>query len=365
MAITSVATGNDLTVEQWSDMAFREYVAKLVLKPYMGTSPESVIHVDEDTLKDIGDAVTFGLVSALQGEGVEGDSVMEGNEEELQMYGHRVEIDELKNAVLLGGSMSRRRTKFDQKMEAKAALTTWLAQKIEDKAFRAMASINGVTYGSATEAQKDGWLDSNIDRALFGDAVSNLDTSGGTVAADHSDSLAAIDSTNDILDTDQISLAKRIAQLADPKIRPIKIENGEEYYVMFVHPYCARDLKASSAWQQAQREAQARGTNNPIFTGMLGMWDGVILKESTKITLLDGVGASSADVAINVLCGAQALLMAHGGFENGVKVEMVEKMFDYNKKPGFQISTIFGVEKAVFNSKQHGIVSVHSAAVAD
>ena len=135
---------------------------------------------------------------------------------------------------------------------------------------------------------------------------------------------------------------------------------------MFVHPYCARDLKNSDAWKQAQREAMPRGGSNPIFTGMIGMYDGVIVKESEKVLLLDGVGAGGIDVAANVLCGAQALVLGHGGYEDGSKVELVEEKFDYGKKPGFQISTIYGIEKPIFqNSKQHGVVTVYSAAVAD
>lgn len=368
MAESTIATTDAIAVEQFNNMAFMEYVDKLVLKPYMGTSTESVIHVDEDTARDSGDAITFNLVSALDGAGISNDGTMEGNEEQLDFYAHRVELSEIKNAIRLGGPMSRRRTKFDQKMQAKSALTTWMAQRVEDDAFEALASVDGIAYASATQAQLDQWSDNNEDRILYGAATSNLDGSGGGGSGgnDHSDSLLTIDSSADILDTDQISLAKRLAQLADPKIRPIRIENGEEYYVMFVHNYCARDLKASNAWQQAQREAMPRAMNNPIFTGMIGMWDGVIIKETPKITLLDGVGSGSIDVAVNVLCGAQALLMGHGGYEDGSKVEIIEEVFDYGKKPGFQISTIYGIEKAIFNnSKQHGVVSVFSAAVAD
>lgn len=360
MAESTILTTDAIAVEQFNNMAFREYVDKLVLRPYMGTSPESVIHVDEDTAKDAGDAVTFNLVSALDGEGIEDDSTMEGNEEQLDFYSHRVELKEVKNAIRLGGPMSRRRTKFDQKMEARAALTTWLAQKVEKDAFSQLSTISGLAYGDASEAQKDAWAAANSDRILYGDSTSN-DQSG-----DNSASLLQIDSSADILDTDQISLAKRLAQLAAPKIRPIRIENGEEYYVMFVHNLCARDLKNSDAWQNAQRNAMPRASSNPIFTGMIGMWDGVIVKESPKNLLLSGVGASSINVAMNSLCGAQALVMAHGGYEDGSKIEMVEEMFDYGKKPGYQISTIYGIEKAIFNStKQHGVVSVFSAAVAD
>lgn len=360
MPVTTISSGSDLAVKKWSDLAFREYVDKLVLKPYMDVSPEAVIHIREDLTKEQGDALTFSLAQALDGAGVTGESSMEGAEESQTFYGHRVTMEQYKNAILIGGSMTKRRAPWDIKMEATAALTTWMAQQIEGRAFNRLAAINGTTYGSAAEGDKDSYLASNADRFLFGAAVAN------NASNDHSSALSQIDGTTDVLTVGQISLAKRLAQMANPKIRPIRIENGEEYYVMFVHPLCARDLKNSDAWQNAQRSGMARGMDNPIFTGMLGMWDGVILKESNKCLLLPDVGdSSSVDVAANFLCGAQALLFAQGGYDGDQRVVMTEKLFDYDEKPGIQIKSTYGMEKAIFNSKQHGVVTVYSSAQPD
>lgn len=361
MSDTSLSTSHAITAEQFLDKVFREYVDKLVLKPYMGMNSESVIHVNDVFGKYKGDAVTFNLASALSGAGVGNGGTMEGNEEALNFYGHRILLNEYRNAVKDDGSITRQRAPFELASEFSPALTTWLAQRMEQELFDALASIDNVDYGSASEGQKDTWVAANSDRMLFGAATSNYS------ASDHSASLANIDSTTDILTTAQISLAKRLAQLSDPKIRPIKIANGEEYYVMFVHPLCARDLKNSDSWKNAQQYAMPRGSENPIFTGMLGMWDGVILKESNKCLLLDNVGNSNTDVAANYLCGAQALLLAQAGYpENGgAQVVMTEKKFDYDVQMGVQIKAMWAHAKAVFNSKQHGVVTVYSAAVAD
>lgn len=361
MADTSISTSNAITAEQFNDYAFREYVNKLVLKPYMGTSSESVIQVSEVFNKYKGDAVTFNLAAALSGAGVTGSSTMEGNEEAMNFYGQRIVLDEFRNAVKDDGSLSRQRTPFELQEEFRPALTTWMAQKVESKCFEQLASINGAVYGGASEASKDSYLAANADRFLFGAAVAN--NSGN----DHSASLLNVDSTNDVLNTTQISLAKRLAQLASPKIRPIKIDNGEEYFVMFVHPLAARDLKNTSAWQTAQQQAQLRGGENPIFTGMIGMWDGVIIKESNYCLLISGVGASTINVAANFLCGAQALLYGQGSYPEAgnARVVMTEKKFDYDVQQGMQIKSLWAHAKAIFNSKQHGVVTVYSAAVAD
>jgi N4-gp56 family major capsid protein len=284
---------------------------------------------------------------------------MEGQEEAMSFYGQRVLIDEVKNATLDSGSMTRRRLPWSLKLEMTHALTTWMAQKVEDDCFNALAAFSGTAFTTTNETTKDTWLLANTDRVLFGNATSNMTTN------DHSASLGTIDTSNDVCNAAQITLAKRLAQLASPKLRPIKIENGEEYYVAFIHPYCARDLKADSAWQNAQLYSAARGSSNPIFTGMLGIYDGVIIKETPKILIATGAGAATSDVAANFLCGAQALVFGQGGYDNGERVVMTDKLFDYDSKQGVQIKNTYGVSAAEFNSKVHGTVRFYSSAMAD
>lgn len=363
MSDTTISSASSVAVKQYMDTVFRQYRDKLVLRPYMGLTSEFPIQMNQDLVARAGDAITFNLAGALSSAGVTGASTLAGNEEAQSYFAQRVTVDQLRNAVRIPW-MSEQRTEFSLYDEAKPALTTWLAQRVEDDAFKALSTINGVVYGSASEPQKDAWAADNADRILYGAAVANNSSN------DNSASLLNIDSTNDIFNTEQISLAKRIAQLASPKIRPIRIENGEEYYVIFAHPLCIRDLKNSTAWKDANREGMPRGTDNPIFTGMAGMWDGVIIKETPKVLLLSGVGASSINVAMNSLLGAQALLFAQAGTPRGMVADLVEEEFDYGDKLGVAIRSVYQIDKAVFktnvtNPCQHGVVSVFSAAVAD
>lgn len=359
MADSGLSASHALRVRQYDDKAFVEMNEKLVLKPYMGTSPEAIIQVKENLMKSKGDQDTFALRLALSGEGVEGDSALEGNEEELEFADFSVTLNMFKNAVRSKGQLAEKRSAFDLKDEAKDALTTWGAEKIERLLFGAFADINGVRYGAASEGQKDAWVAANSDRVLFGAATANYST------GDHSASLLNVDSASDKMSLDIISLAKVIAKEAQPRIRPIKIENGEEWFVMFLDQLCAKDLKTSSGWQQAQRDAQNRGDSNPIFTGALGVVDGVILKESPLALRLAGVGAAGIQVAQNYLCGAQAAVLEYGGMpmRPGSKMVMTEELFDYKTKWGVAAMMMLGYGKAVFNSKQHGMVTVYASAV--
>lgn len=359
-ADTGIDSSDAIARKEFNEGVFEEYLDKMAYTPFMGTNSEAIIHVNEDLSRKKGDAVTFNFEEALDGEGVEGDSTMEGNEEQLNYFGQQVVLNRFKNAVRTRGKLSDQRFAFEIMGRLRPALTRWLAQKGESKISDAYSAVaSGLIYGDASAAQRNTWHDNNSDRVLYGASTANF------VAGDHAASLANVDGTNDILSTGIISLAKRLAQRSNPKIRPIKIEGGEEWYLMFVDELASRDLKEGTAWQQAQREAQLRGRDNPIFTGMLGTWDGVILKEAPKTLNLAGVGAGSINVANNVLVGAQSILWAQGGEDGGQQVSMVEEKFDYGNKTGVQIASMYEVEKAFFNDKQHGVISVYTSAVAD
>lgn len=360
MADTGLSTSHAVTEKQYSSDAFEQYLSILAASKYMGGDSNAIIHVKEDLVKGKGDALTFNLISSLTGSGVTGDSTLEGNEESLSVYGHQVTLQQYRNAVREEGQLSSKRYPFDIADKFKPALLNWKAQSDEDRIFEALSSKNGTVYGAASETVRDAWTLANSDRVLFGA------TTGNNAASDHSACLSEVDSTTDVLNTAHLGLVKRIAKMANPKIRPIRLGNGSgtEVYVYFAHPYSTRDLKADSAWRDAQQHGMPRGLDNPIFTGAIGMYDGVIVVETDKILLLDNVGASSIDVAMNFLCGAQAVLWAQGGID-GMQMKLTESVFDYENQLGCAVASMYGVAKAIFNSKDHGVVTSYVSGVAD
>lgn len=364
MSQTGISTSHALAVKKWADDAYEAFLDQLVLAPYMGTDSNALIHVREDLVKGAGDQLTIGLVGALSGDGVQGDSVLEGSEEALSSYGLAITINQFRNGVRTTGRLSDQRYPFQIRDYLRPELLRWAQQKMENDAFLAMGSIDGTNYSAAAEADKDSWLAHNADRVLFGAAVSNNSSN------DHSASLLNVDSSNDVLNPAQITLAKRLAQLANPKIRPLRIEGGEEVYVLFAHPYCTRDLKASSDWKNAQYYSAPRSEDNRIFTGAIGRYDNVIIVESPKVPLYYQVGASTSNVAQNFLCGAQAVGMVQGGI-GGSRMDFVEQEFDYENQVGVAVAMMYGMAKSRFKTgssatyKDHGIVTVYSSAVAD
>lgn len=363
--ITKIETTHALSQTQWTDVLFKEYLGQTWSKPYMGTDKNSLIYVNEDLTKEKSDTIKVGLRAALSGNGVEGDAQLEGNEELMTFHDQAVVIDELRHAVAYDNHMSQQRLAYNIRENAKEALTDWWSKKIDSRVASGFSNFNGTAYAAASEAVRDAWLVANSDRVVFG----NSQASAGYT--DHSTDVALVDATNDVLKAATISFAKRKAKMANPRIRPIKIQNGMEFFVMFVHPYALRDLlnESSSPITQAQRDLWARiGDQAPMFQGQNKvMWDGVMVVECEDILIRPDEGSSgSCDVACNVLCGAQALTFALGGYNGGAqRVGYWEETFDYEKQIGIGMGQIFNVTEAMFNSKMHGMVRVYTAGVAD
>lgn len=359
MALTTARTG--LTPQQWDSDFFKAYVRENRFNKYMGSDENSIIHLKNDLTKKKGDRITFALVNELTGDGVTGNQTLEGNEESLDSRSHYVTVAPLRHAVAVTDWDDQKST-IDLRNAGKMMLKMWSMTKMRDAIITALGSINGTAYASASESAKDAWLADNSDRVLFGAAKSN------NASNDHSAALANIDNTADKLTPEVISLAKRMAQNASPRIRPIRLKEDEEWYVMFCNSQAFRDLNTNSTMTQANRDARMRGMDNPLFTGGALVWDGVIIREIPEIDALSGVGAGGIDVAPNYLVGAQAI-----GVAWAQRTKSTTQVADYEFKHGVGISEIRGIEKLLFGSgagdtddlKQHGVVTAYTAGVAD
>lgn len=360
MAETSAATG--LTPQQWDDQFFVEHIQENRFSSNMGSTTNSVIHVKEKLSASKGDTMTWGLVNRLTGAGVTDGGTLEGNEEDMVSRSFALTIKERANAVVFT-TWEEQKSAIGLRPAAKETLMTWATENTRDQIITALGSINGVAYGSASEAQKDAWLVDNTDRVLFGAAVGNHST-------DHSAALANVDSTNDKLTASALSLMKRIARTANPKIRPIRStqNGGRYYYVAYVPSLVFRDLKADTTITQAQREVSLAMQNEKLFEGGDIMWDGIICKEIEDIGVLSGVGNSGINVAPVYLCGAQAV-----GYGICQRWKSVDETRDYGRKRGVAVCEMGAFGKLRFgsgsgdtdDSKDHGVVTGFFSAVAD
>ena len=364
MAQTSTDSTN---VElKWRKSFIREWNRGNLFSPYMGKQSEgmrSIIHQIYE-LKDGGETITLPLVASLSGSGVTGGSTLQGNEEAMDDYGHSISIDWARNAIALN-KKERRKSAADQLEVVRPLLTEWANNKLRDDIIQALGSVDGVNYGSATETQKDTWQGNNSDRVLFGALV-------GNASGDQSVDLAKLDSTADKMDVGITQTAKRLAKAASPKIRPVRVDGGREYFVMFHGSRAFRDLKNDSVMTNANREARSRDhSKNPLFQDGDLIYDGIIHREVPEIdtVLLQATaGASSSPVAPSFLCGAQALGYAIGQLPKPT----TRSDTDYGFIMGRGVEMCYAVSKTLFNgtktsdaNKDWGVVTVWANTPAD
>lgn len=371
-----------LTPQVWDDKFFTEYVRANRFRKYMGVDPSNVIQVKEDLGRKKGDRVTFASARALGG-GVTGNTVLEGNEAELDLRSMTVGIRPLRNAVVIT-DWDEQKSAIDIRDAARPGLKTWSLERMREDVIIALKSVpraDGImtTYELATAAERNSWLVNNADRVLFGSAIAN--GASGVMAT----ALATVDNTADRLTASLVSLAKRRAQMAVPRITPTRTrEEDEEWYVMFCNPLSFRDLSQDPVMVQANRDARVRGVEtNPLFTGGSLVWDGVIIREIPEMGLpfaasqnsigqsggvIPGAGTAGIDVGFNFLCGAQALGMAWAQ-----RLKTTTDVRDYDFRHGVGVQEMRGIEKLMFgkgefdrdNLVQNGVVTVFTAAVGD
>lgn len=320
--VTTLPTG--LVQKAWAKQLWTEAERDNFFAKFTGEGANNIIQVKTDLKKEKGDQITVPLVMRLTGEGVAGDSTLEGNEEKLQMYDCPVTVNQYRHAVRLAGMMEEQKTAINLRAAAKDGLKLWLKEKIEK-----------LTVDALIESP-------DADHTLY----------AGTNTAENTITAA------DKLTTDLISVAARKAKTLTPKIRRV-LADGKEYYIMLVDNYQARDLKTDERWIAAQENCAERGSSNPIFTGLLGVWDGVALYEYEGLPRTT-TGASSAVVGHALLLGCQAGI-------KGVAQEAYwrEKAFDYDNQMGFATGVILGLKKSVFNAKDFACVQVITSSAND
>lgn len=360
MAVTKFGVNDALTVKLWARSLAVEALKATEIAPLIGDpdDTDSVISFFRETKKSAGDKITFPLVMQLTGDGVSENETQEGNEESLTTYYDDLLINELSHAVRVKnkGTIDSQRVLLNLRSIARDRLRDWYAKRMSVSFFN---QVSGYTL--ETRAKYYGFnapTAPSTNRKLFVDAA----LSG---AYNSDDDLGAAD----VFTLRWIDYAKEKAETTDPMIRPIMV-GGEKKYVLYLHPYQITDIRTNTStgqWLDIQKAAMMGGKNsgNPIYTGALGEYNGVVLRKSFDVKAgISAAGAAVTTVRRAVLLGAQAAAIAFGRDSGITDYEWVEKTFDYDRELGISVQTIFGLTKTVFNSNDFGCMTISSYAAA-
>jgi N4-gp56 family major capsid protein len=322
MARTQIATGHKLAPIIVQRQLFLEQKKAAYFSKFFSASGDMPVFEKSDFTKAKGETMTFGLITRVTGSPITGNATVKGKEDKLTTYSFSMTLDRYRYAIMDDGALTRQRFVGDIPSEIKSALTVWGAEEIDKQCMAALvASPTNIQYGG--------------------------DATGITTDLD----------TADKMTPQLISKVKAIAltQRGSGKspLRPVMVD-GKKYLVLLISPDVAVDLKYDTTFMAAQKDAAERGSNNPLFTGMLGIWDGVVIHEHENVPIFSN-GGSSSNVKYSkcTLMGASALCWAWGE-----RPSIVEEDEDYGEFKGYCWRMTSKVAKPVFNNNDYGSIQV-------
>lgn len=278
--------------ELWSAKLYMQAQRQMFWTQFEGPEGSGMPVIRKDDFsKDAGDVIHIQTLKNLTGSGVTGASTLAGNEEKLSMAQTDLTIDWFRHAVAID-KRSKKRINFDFIVQAAQPLLSRLvAKKMDDAIF--------TKFGTATTA------------LYAGDATS-------TATLDASDTLSTT-----TLDKIKTYLESNLAM-------PLQLNGGLSVYGIVIHPYDAYNLRQDSTWKQAQREANLRGETNPIFSGAMGIYNGML------VFVNNGVSNSSSKSKC-IAFGGEAVFRGYG-----LMPRFVTQLYDYGFEIGVGMEAIYG-----------------------
>ena len=328
MSVTRLADVADQVPEIWAKDLYAQAEKLTFWHRYEGPSGSSMPLVRRDDLeKQPGDTVRLDIILALTGSGLTGSTsngLLDGNEEKMKYRQTSFTVDALRHGVRWE-KLGKILINHEMRGSALQQLRKWLAGKLDDAVFDELSGA-----GDTVIPYK------NI---LVANTTTTLDI--GSASIDDDDVEAG-----NFLTLDLITAAKAYAKV-ELQMEPVRMENGEELYFLLAHDYVIAELKKTSAWQQAQRDARERGAGNPLFTGAVGMWDNVVILSSDRVKR--AANGTSVQVATNLLLGAQACARGYAYYP-----DWTEQYFSYGEEQGIGTYTVLGEKAIVFDLTSAG-----------
>jgi N4-gp56 family major capsid protein len=370
MALTDFASMTTEKKNVWARDVWKVARNKSFIQKFAGTSHNSMIHrITELTKSERGTEAVYNLVPDLAGDGVVGDSQLEGNEEAIKAFTDKVQIDQLRNANRNSGRMADQKTVINFRTTSRDVLGYWLADRYDQQGFLALSGVDFTKKNNGA------------DRAVLGAGKNLSDLAyAADVSAPTSNRILRVSGTGldnsantGLTSGDKFGyrhLVEAQAYGREQYIRGIKGEGGAEIYHFFVTPKGMAQLKLDPDFLANVRNAGVRGQGNSVFAGGESFQiDGAMVHSYRHVYNTTGASAGdkwgsagAVDGQRVLMCGAQSLAMADIGMPYWNEDE-----FDYDNQYGISIGKICGFKKPVFQStvtgqpEDFGVVAIDAA----
>jgi N4-gp56 family major capsid protein len=358
MARTLVGVGDSQAVKKWSGLlAVAVNKASYFTKKFMGEGKRAKKPLQRitDLESDAGDTVTVDLLMPMRMEPVIGAETLDGKEESLRYYTDKILIDQVRGGADLGDRMTRKRTLRDIREDALGAMKEWWARLFDELFFIYLSGSRGTNSGYIWSATNPFF---SVNALTAPDAMHQMYASTATSKATITNAMGM-----DLRLIDR-AVAKAETMGGDGtdelSLLPCDVE-GEDKYVALMHTWQFDNLKSTTTtgqWLDIQKAAAAaQGQKNPIMTGALGEYNGVVMHKHRNVIQFTDYGAGANLPAARALfMGAQAGLIAFGSPGTGLKFDWTEEVKDHGDKVKIGSNSIFGVKKATYSSKDGSVV---------
>lgn len=354
---------SQLTPEIWDDTFTVEWYQQNPFSPYSGTSENNPIRMKEDFQSKRGNGITFEFITRLGRGTILDRQPLRGHESQLGEYGD-IAYWRMRKQGISYHEVDADLAAIDLRRASKTSLRNWADEDVKFEAIDRLQDVGAacnVPYPTASTTDKNAWCAANSDRILFGSAKANY-------SATLSTGMGTVDSTSDKLSRSIVSLAKRMALTANPRITPIRVESrmNRRYYVMFAPTFAFRDFKADT--DTVQEQVFIVEKNEEIFIGGDREYDGVIVHEVDDMPVYTGLGNGGIDIAPCFLMGTEAL-----GWAMKSRFKSRTDKDDYGQEQGLGMFGKWGMKKLCYQfgpdqtvvNKQRGLLTVYVSAVAD
>jgi N4-gp56 family major capsid protein len=304
----TILTTNAAAQTRWANKVFSSYIDKNPLK-YLTTPASGVIKsaiFQENFPPQSGDQVIYHFRNPLSISGVRegGDLRLQGSGADIARGtdSYRLVLKGLETPIR-NNAESQQRTKHDLYNEAIDELGSAMARYHTSQV---LAQLTDATTGRTQN------------RFRYGVAESNWN-------ATHATAMANVDSTNDRLSLamlDDVVVKMRTQSstrgFMEPMVLGTKKGASQPKYVGLFHPRAIRDLKRDTDFRLFVTQKDAADFDVISGADYIGEYNGVLiyqmnpLDSETDRLLVTGAGASSIDVANNVILGAEAVAVGYG-----------------------------------------------------
>jgi len=358
-------TGDPRTPLQHAREIFKQYLLGCFFRNMVGKRGSGKPIIMNDKMfggKGAGDTARYHFVPQVYGEGIEGQNKsVTGNEDTIEEFYTDIRVDQIAKAFKSKGKVTPLRTIIDLRNEFKDQLANWFRWRTELDMISALTgyTTDGVTKleGAARDSTP---LVNGVGRCFRPDYADSKFSTVTVAPADTTNTalLSAI-SNDDKMNTEILDNLQMLAKTAGKyPMRPVRLKDGNEYYILVLHPRAAIQLRQDPEWRKrvlANYDGRRSLESDPIATGAMGVWEKIIVKEAEYISTSTNA-AGNKTIARNLLLGSDAALMAYAQ-----TMDYTEEWVDYKHKFGVCADEIRGFKKLTFDGVDLNIAQVPCA----